>query len=726
MPRVLSVPDFDFSARYYPEILAACIQWLRQNVPELNNESDYELHIQLIRMFALIGHINHVELDVVAHESIMVTSQLRDSLVKHFKLIGYEVAGNVPATVEMLLQLSKTYTAETEIIRTLALFATRKAGSVESVLFEADEALTIQRTDLVEFAKVYDASAPSYTDIATDINTDNTMAYSSLLPSPPAAGDILYVGHSGVMTNRLKFTGFNVDMFDVTGVWEFNDGDVDDGAPDIVTNLGSVLKIIVDDVLGTSTSRAGLSMVVKLNDTGATETITSQHDGSNNYIQTSNFLGQTSPSTTVTDYTVGSSWKELTGLVDDTTDLTEDGNITWTLPKTTDLDWQLATVDGDEAFWVRFRVISVGASAVRPTVDRIKWDKGDLYVQVNTTQGQSKTEDPLGSGDASAGQTFVLGSTPVIDDSIQVYVSDVPWTEVANFLNSTSTSEHYTTTTDSDGVATIKFGNGVNGKVAPSGSNNIKAVYRYGAADNGNVGANTIIVNRSGLAGVKRVYNPKPAAGWEEQRGATAADRELLKLEGPASLRTLDRAVTSPDIETLTLAFRAADGTKPVKRTKATEGAFGPKTVRVIVVTAEGGAVDSGYRDEIEAYFNGDEDLGTDGVLLANTEVAARNHTPRDITVEINTTGGDDDTTATIIQGLINPMALREDGVTYRWDFGSAVARNKIISAVLCPEDEDDDTPTDVELIQPAANVDMEDDELPRLVSLIINGTTVL
>lgn len=725
MARTLSVPDFDFTARYYPEILSACIQWLRQNVPELNNESDYELHIQLIRMFALIGHINHVELDLVAHESLMVTSQLRDSLVKHFKLIGYEVAGDVPATVEIVLQMSKTFTAAEEVVRALSLFATRKTGALEATVFEADEALTTYPTNVVTFPSYYDASGSSYTDVS-DVNVD-TIAV-QLLPTVPAAGDILYLGHATTMTAKLKFTGSAiVEMENVTGVWEFCDGDTEDGPPDSVANLGATLKFIVDEVLGTSVSRAGLTMVVKNNNTGSSETLLCQHDGTNNHITTSGFLGQTSPSVDVEDYTVGSEWRELPGLDDGTDGMTQVGSITFTFPKTIDYDWQPNTVNGDTGFFLRFRVISVTGTPVPPTFDRIQWDQGDMYVQIQATQGQTRTEDPVGSGDGTADQTFILGSTPVIDGSVEVYVSASLWTEVDDFLNSTSTSEHYTVETDSDGVATVKFGNGTNGKVAPVGSNNIAAVYRYGANENGNVGANTIVVNRTGLANVKKVFNPKPATGWTEQRGSTAADRELLKLEGPASLRVLGRAVTAPDVVYLSKQFKAADGTTPVKRAAATEGTYGPKTIRLIVVAADGGQVDSDYRDELEVYFNGDPDLGTDGVLVANQEVTAIQYVPRNIIVEITTTGGDDDTTATIIQGFIGPMALKEDGITYRWDFGSTIAVNKIIAAVLCPHEEDDETtPTDVVLVQPAANVVLEDDELPVLTGLIINGVTVI
>src|SRR5688572_32316246 len=98
MPRVLSVPDFDFlGGFYYPEIVDLLIKELRTNVREITNESRGEVTIQLLSAFALAGHLCTTLIDVTSHESLMVTSQLRESLVAHFKLIGYEMAGDVPA-----------------------------------------------------------------------------------------------------------------------------------------------------------------------------------------------------------------------------------------------------------------------------------------------------------------------------------------------------------------------------------------------------------------------------------------------------------------------------------------------------------------------------------------------------------------------------------------------------------------------------------------------------
>ena len=97
---------------------------------------------------------------------------------------------------------------------------------------------------------------------------------------------------------------------------------------------------------------------------------------------------------------------------------------------------------------------------------------------------------------------------------------------------------------------------------------------------------------------------------------------KLLKLEGPASLRALDRAVSSLDVEFLTVQFQAADGTRQFKRAKAVEGALGPKTVKVLTVGVNGDSVPSSYRLELEKFFW--TFAGLMAIALQETGVAAR------------------------------------------------------------------------------------------------------
>ena len=74
------IPDFEFGGVYYAQILEALFQYKRRNVPELTDESEFEPFVQLMRMQALVGHLNNVLLDITANESTIVTASLVDSV----------------------------------------------------------------------------------------------------------------------------------------------------------------------------------------------------------------------------------------------------------------------------------------------------------------------------------------------------------------------------------------------------------------------------------------------------------------------------------------------------------------------------------------------------------------------------------------------------------------------------------------------------------------------
>ena len=718
MARRLSVPGFDFlGAFYYPQILELLIRELRANVPEITNESRGELAIQLLSAYALTGHLNAVLVDVTAHEALMVTSQLRDSLVAHLKLIGFEVPGDIPSTTDLVFRLSKTFTSTQEVIPALAQFQTRRLAEEDPIVFEVDAAVSVTRTDQVTKVWVYDASGPTYTDRTTEANNTGSGTFQAL-PATPAAGDALYVGHDSAMTDRIRVDGVSVALAGVTGLWEYSDTELLDEFPDSVTNLGSSLKLLVDSLLDTSgtISHAGLSVTVTLNSTGATETATVQHDGSNNYV-TVGFLGQVSPSVDIRSYSVGTQWHRVEDLNDQTDNgtgsLQKAGDIDFLLPQTATRNWSKVEVNGVTAFWVRFRVVSV-STPTAPTIDRIKWDQRNTYLIASSTQGQTVTAEVLGSSDGTADQTFTLDQSNVIDGSVEVSVDSQTWTEVADFLSSTSVDEHYTVEVDSDGIATVSFGDGVNGKMPPSGTNNVTATYRWGADGDGNVGTETIIVNRSGVAFVANVFNPRPALGWTRRRGDDADDRERLKVEGPASLRVLERAVTGPDIEYLTANFRNAAGLKPFVRAKAIEEGFGAKTVKVVTVGPAGAATTPANRTELEESFNGDTTTGESGNVMTNQRVFARDYVQHSIDVTVIVTGtAEQEAIENAIRGLLSPVAVADDGINWRWKFAQTVTLSSIIAAILKVPGVGDEPDGDVNLTAPAANVTLAADELP-------------
>jgi len=715
MAASIQVPDFSYpTGGYYPQILEALIIWLRTNVPEISTENPADPAIQLLRAFALVGHYNNVNLDIVAHETLMPTSQLRDSVVAHMALIGWKVAGDIPAKSHVVLQLTKTLVSTTTIAQDNSLFSTKRTSDEEPVVFESDSAVDVDRTDQLGTVCVYDADLAVFTDRTAAANTDaSTWA---ALPAVPGGGDYIVFMHSSALTNKLRVAGMTTPMAGVTGVWEVYKDDVGDAAPDSVATAGTQLKVVVDSLLGLSpnASRAGRTVAVEYNPTGASEDAVIQWDGANNYIMTTGFLGQTSPSTDAGDYTVGSHWYDVPGLDDETLDLIEDGDIAWTLPKTSEYDWDPVEINGFTGYPIRFFVVSV-STPTAPVIDRVHWDKGNLYAEVSVTQGRTRTDAALGTSDGSQSQRFTLGNDNVIAGTILVMVGIAAWTEVDNFLNSNSIDKHYRTEVNSDGEATVIFGDGINAAIPPIAST-ITAVYRTDAQTDGNVGSSTIVRIRGGLAFVRKVYNPQPSAGWVARRGATASDLELVKLEGPADLRTMSRAVSPEDAEFLATQWVASDGTIPVQRAKAIEGAYGAKTVTLYVVGPDGGAVSSAYRLGMEEYFNGDDGKGTSGVMVANQVVYVRNATLVPIDVTATVAGGNQESIETALAGLLSPLAVDADGLTHTWDYGQDVPDGKVLAAIY----NTDSAITSVTMTLPAAPTAIPAEGLPSQGTLLI------
>ena len=366
-----------------------------------------------------------------------------------------------------------------------------------------------------------------------------------------------------------------------------------------------------------------------------------------------------------------------------------------------------------------FTFIGVGGITV---IDRAKIDVGAQFLLFSVVQGESTAEDPLASSDGSPNQKFILGQTPLVDGTLVIEVDEgsgfTQYDEVENFLNSDGAAKVFRKEITADDVTTVFFGDGETGKIPPPGVDNIKASYRIGADQDGNVGARTIIVNLAGISNVSQVFNPRPAAGFAIKAGSDEESLALAKIEGPASLRTLGKAITTPDIETLGESFISpTTGSSPISRSKAIEETFGVKTVELLVVGVGGNILNLTQREEVQDFFNGNKGKKIDGILVTNHEVTLVNFTPRVIDVEVLVDGGNIESIKNALTALINPEAKFDDNITFRWDFGSKVPTSIIIAEV---HDTDPINVKEVDLIQPAADVILGDRELPVIGNIIV------
>ncbi len=144
-------------------------------------------------------------------------------------------------------------------------------------------------------------------------------------------------------------------------------------------------------------------------------------------------------------------------------------------------------------------------------------------------------------------QTFRLGETPFLDGSLLITAGNGVYTEVDDFLNSTSTDLHFTVEVDQNDRATVRFGDGTTGAI-PTGT--ITFDYKTGGGTVGNVDANTITEIEGSFT--DSLGNPAELAFTNPVAASGGVDRQTIaqaRILAPLSLRVLERTVTRDDYE---------------------------------------------------------------------------------------------------------------------------------------------------------------------------------
>lgn len=167
----------------------------------------------------------------------------------------------------------------------------------------------------------------------------------------------------------------------------------------------------------------------------------------------------------------------------------------------------------------------------------------------------------IGTSTGLPSMKFQLGETPVVDNSVELYVQDgdiySKWTQVQHILDYGPTDFVYSTFLNEDNTVTITFGDGVSG-VIPTIYSEIRVKYIVGGGVIGNVVADTIdTINYveglsegqiTALQASVTVTNANAGLG-----GSDPESNELIRIAAPASLRAGNRAVTLKDYSDLAL-----------------------------------------------------------------------------------------------------------------------------------------------------------------------------
>lgn len=804
--QVLKPPSVEFAGFYHPEILRELLTYLRRYKDELGltDENIFEVHVQLMQAFALVGHLNNTRLDVVATELLLPTASLLESVKRLLRLIGVELASASPAIVDLLLLLSEVTTSDqTGFVPELSEFATDETPPIGYEIL-TDGGIDLNRTDELDYAYVAE-EADSGTDgevntAAPDVfesislaltgsnlgdhffvtsptgitansgefrivevitgtqarvvtvpgsefpafQSEDSLVWSlkafgsnkaselnsgasdtAMWTGTPQDGDLFYFGHEQVLPSQIDVDVGTTVGVGLDGCWEYFDNTHSRFNPTSVTDNGGTITFDITSLLG-SPDRHGAIVTVENVVTGSSEKLLSVYSSSKNKITTDGTLGQVTVSTDKEDYLITADWIPFEDQDDDTndgsSDFEQDGSITFEFPQDQDRNWQATEVNAIEAVWFRYRLVDA-STPTAPTLVRVQIDQDEQYILVVGTQGETIGPQILGSSDGSVSQEFDLPETPFIDNTEVVEADEggggtwTAYTRVDNFLNSIANSRHYVREVDAEDKATVRFGDGTNGKIPPAGTDNIRALYRVGGDQDGNVGAGEIVVNADGVSGIADVTNPRSAAGWKIKDGGTETDLERVKRDAPAALRTRNTAVTVNDVLRLaTTDFVDRYGSKPVARAVGIEEGLGAKTVKLLVVGTGGTTLTAQQKTDLETYFNGDRDARppVDGVLVLNQEVGVFNYEPKNIQVTATVVwpGGNAAAVQTALLNLLTPLAVEEDGITYTWNFGGSVSLSRVYAEIHAVDPGVSDVPT-LLLNGSASPVSLSDNELP-------------
>lgn len=244
---------------------------------------------------------------------------------------------------------------------------------------------------------------------------------------------------------------------------------------------------------------------------------------------------------------------------------------------------------------------------------------GSTTATTRVVQGETITEEIIGSSDGTDRQEFTLKYSPVvIDDSLKIYVKEnglwLQWIRVDDFIESESGDRHFTAKTDEDDVVTIAFSNGVVGKIPVQGNNNIKADYRICNGVSGNVGVDTIVqIISDGVPLLKSVNNPTEAVVL----GTDKESIDSIRFYAPKQYRVLQRAVTDLDFKDLVLLYKDSSGNRIVKACDIQKGI--PYVIYVILYS---GIPDATTLSDISNYLEPLRLLLDSVSVVAGTEVA--------------------------------------------------------------------------------------------------------
>jgi hypothetical protein len=273
---------------------------------------------------------------------------------------------------------------------------------------------------------------------------------------------------------------------------------------------------------------------------------------------------------------------------------------------------------------------------------------------VRAGHGESRPQRVLGSGDGTASnQSFTLAASDLsfvadagmsagVRADLNLSVAGETWTQVASLKDSGPSDAHYQVRIDEDGHARIQFGDGRHGRRLPSGGNNVRVSFRQGsgAAGNSEPGLLNKLAKPHPL--IEALAQPLPSGGGADREGH--AD---LRVNAPATLLTLDRAVSLSDFAQLA---RSHASVWQAGAFRLPPGLGQRERIEVVVVVAGSGPLLPALQAELEAFLLARAQPGVNVSVLDHTPLTFQ----LEVSVRIRTAAFDGQSVAEAVLAALN------------------------------------------------------------------------
>jgi hypothetical protein len=212
---------------------------------------------------------------------------------------------------------------------------------------------------------------------------------------------------------------------------------------------------------------------------------------------------------------------------------------------------------------------------------------------VAATHGASAPAEVLGSSDGSQGnQRFTLRQAPLTyvssdtpggaQSTLTITVAGVRWRQAPFLYGLPRDQRAFAVQHDEQDHVTITFGDGRSGARLPSTREEVRAAYRVGIGQAGNVRAGSLSQLRAAPPGLAGVTNPLPASG-----GVDPESSDSIRANAPLGLRAMQRIVSMSDYEDFVRSF-AGIGRAQARFFQRVQGGL----LHITVADGDGGPVD--------------------------------------------------------------------------------------------------------------------------------------